>query len=526
MAVFLPTDNALDVREKVIANGGRGYDDFVAAEGKIAIEKLRLVGLYDDRQDGFFMLRVRIPGGRLNADQTEALGAVVEKHVRRPPNETGPENFAEITTRQDVQLHWIRIDEIASLWGTLERVGLNSFLACGDTVRNVTGCALGGLLPDEVMDASGIVDEVSRYFVTNPEAGVFLPRKFKVSISGSVEDCVVSRINDLAFTPARKDGRIGFNVAAGGGLSDYPRLASDLDAFVRPEEVVGLVDACVRLYKEIGDYQEKAVNRFRAVVAEHGPQEIRDRLVRHFGAALPAAGADLVRRPGDDHLGPRPQKQAGLSTFGLNVLVGRLSGPQLRELARLARTYGDGGVRLTQRQNAVLTGVPAARVEALAREALVAEANPIAGSPAGAVVACTSAPFCKFGIFDVKTRGSDLATRLSGTGGSPFLLHVSGCKASCAQPQVADIGLRATPAMNEEEAYVEAFDVCAGGNLFGGRLGHWIAYGVPVDEVYEGIRLLRQEYERNGDGETFGEFAGRRGWPLPSREIARLEDAQ
>src|SRR3990172_7296330 len=195
MTVFLPTDNALDVRDKVIANGGRGYEDFVAAEGKIAIEKLRLVGLYDDRQDGYFMLRVRIPGGRLNADQTEALGAVVEKHVRRPPGETGPENFGEITTRQDVQLNWIRIDEIASLWDTLERVGINSLLACGDTVRNVTGCALGGLLPHQVMDASGIVDDVSPYFLPHPHAGVFLPRKFKVSISGSVEDRKSTRLN-------------------------------------------------------------------------------------------------------------------------------------------------------------------------------------------------------------------------------------------------------------------------------------------------------------------------------------------
>lgn len=519
MAPFQPADSALDVRDRVIAGAARGYQEFVATD-PLAIEKLRLVGLYDDRQPGFFMMRIRIPGGRLNADQVDALADVIQRHVRLPAGLSGEDSFAEITTRQDLQIHWVRIEEVPAIWERLREVGLNSLLACGDSVRNVTGCALAGLTRDEVFDATPVVEAVNEYFLTNPSAGAFLPRKFKVSITGSAEDCVITRINDLAFTPASRDGRLGFNVWAGGGLSDYPRLASDLEIFVRPEQVVGLVDACVRLYKDIGNFQDKAINRFRAVVAEQGPASIRRQLIERFGSQLPAAGLDLLEKPGAPHVGPEPESRPGLYSFGFNVLVGRVTAEQIRELARLARAYGDGGVRFTQRQNAVISGVPAERIDALAAEPLVRQLDPISTSPASGVVACTSAPYCKFGIFDVKTRGRELAAKLENAGGEePFLLHVSGCKASCAQPQVADIGLRATPRL-DEDGYVEAFDICAGGNPFESRLGRWIAYEVSLEDTYEGIRLLREEYERYGyPGESFGEFALRRGWPLPSHEV-------
>jgi ferredoxin-nitrite reductase len=521
MAIFQPSDTALDVREKVIAHGHLGFEALVAAEGKIAIEKLRLVGMYDDRQPGFFMMRIRIPAGRLVAAQVEAFAEIIERHVRRPAGASGDENFGEITTRQDLQIHWVRIEEVAAIWQKLESVGLNSLLACGDTVRNVTGCAMAGLVHDEAFDAGPVVEAVDYYFLTNPTAGVLLPRKFKVSITGSVEDCVITRINDLAFTPARREGRLGFNVWAGGGLSDYPRLASDLDIFVLPEQVVALVDACVRLYKDIGNFQDKAVNRFRAVVAEHGPASVRQQLVERFGAELPQAGLDLLQRKGDLHVGIEAEKRPGLYSFGLNVLVGRITGPQVRELARLAREYGDGGVHFSQRQNAVITGVPTARLADLEREPLIRQLDPIAASAASGVVACTSAPYCKFGIFDVKTRGKELAARLEGDGSEePFLLHVSGCKASCAQPQIADVGLRATPRLEEDEGYVEAFDICVGGDPFADRLGRWIAYEVPLEDVYQGIRLLREEHERYPyEGESFGDFVLRRGWPLPAHDL-------
>ncbi len=525
MPVFLPSDTAHDVRDKVVSNAGRGHDAFVLAEGRLAIEKLRLVGLYDDRQPGFFMMRVRIPGGRLTAGQVDALGRVVGAHVRRPPGADGPENFAEITTRQDLQIHWVRIEEVPAIWTTLDGVGMNSLLACGDTVRNVTGCALAGLLPDEVLDCGAVVDEVTRYFLDNPKAGTLLPRKFKVSITGSVEDCVLSRINDLALTPARRDGRLGFNVWAGGGLSDYPRLASPLEMFVPPDGVVEVVDACVRYFKDVGNYEDKAVNRFRAVLEEQGVDAVRAGLVERLAREPGPAGEDLLQRAGDDHLGVGPEKREGLHTFGMNVLVGRVTGPELREIARLAGEYGDGGVRFTQRQSAVLTGVPAGRLAAIAVEPLVRQLDPLQGTPASGVVACTSAPYCKFGIFDVKTRGRELAAALAEDDGS-FLLHVSGCKASCAQPQVADIGLRATPVLDEEQGYAEAFDVCAGGDPFHGQLGRWIAYEVPLDQVCDGIRTLREEFRRSVlQGERFGDFVLRRGWPLPTSDLVFTKES-
>ena len=195
---------------------------------------------------------------------------------RKPsPALEGPDGFVEPTTRQDSQLHWIAFDALPAIWERFDAAGLTSLQACGDTARNVTGCPVAGIDAHQVLDAAPIVQEVNERVLANPAVSAFLPRKFKIAISGCPTDCVVAGVNDLAFTPARGDGRLGFNMRAGGGLNDYPRLTSSLDLFAPPEQVADVVEACLRLFRELGDPQHKAVNRFRALVHELGPARIR-----------------------------------------------------------------------------------------------------------------------------------------------------------------------------------------------------------------------------------------------------------
>lgn len=506
MGRFEAGDTPREVIERVRKHAPDGWGRVWQDAGSLAVGKLRLAGVYDDRQDGYFMLRIRIPAGRLTWEQAQIIGQIAAEYARKPdPALEGPDAFLELTTRQDVQLHWMRFEDLPAIWDRLDAVGLVSLQACGDTARNVTGCAVAGIDRHEVFDASPIVEQVNRYVLENPAVTSFLPRKFKIAITGCATDCILAGINDLAFTPARRDGRLGFHVWAGGGLSDYPRLASPLNLFVLPEQVVAAVDACLRVFKDLGDPLHKAVNRFRALVADLGPERVRQEMIDRLGAALPDAGEDLSTWEACDHVGVHPQLDPERVYVGLNVTVARMSGTEMVEAGRLAREYGDGGVRLTQRQNLILTGVPRSRLDALHGEPLLARLPPEPDPFRRGLVACTSAPFCKFGIFNVKEKGEQLAEELRATV-SPaaarrlegLRLHVSGCKAACAHIHVGHIGLRATT-IKDEERYGEAFDVALGGDVGHGKLARWVAHEVPVPQAFAGIAALLERYAAEAD---------------------------
>ncbi|MBI3978391.1 MAG: ferredoxin--nitrite reductase, partial [Chloroflexi bacterium] len=402
MGRFQSSDAPRDVLARVNETAEDGWAQVFGENGTLAIAKLRLVGVYDDRQDGFFMLRIRIPGGRLTWQQAQAIGRVATELARKPsPAIAEPDGFVEVTTRQDIQVHWMRFETLPAIWQRLDAVGLTSLQACGDTARNVTTCPVAGIDRHQVIDTSPLIQQVNRHLLENPALSAFLPRKFKIAITGCPTDCIVAGINDLAFTPARRADELGFHVWAGGGLSDYPRLASSLDLFARPGDVVDVVTATLRLFRELGDPVHKAVNRFRALVGELGVDRIRQELLDRLPSPLSAGGEDLSTRQPCDHLGVQPQVEADRVYVGLCVPVGRLTGEELVEVGRLARDYGDGEVRLTQRQNLILSGVAPARVPALRQEPILHRLRPDPDPFERAVVACTSAPFCKFGIFNV-----------------------------------------------------------------------------------------------------------------------------
>jgi ferredoxin-nitrite reductase len=515
----------LDVRDAVVDRYAReGPDAIKTVPGEV--ERLKWVGLYPQRQGGdAFMLRIKVPGGRLDAAQAEVIGGIADEFARGPaPNPVFGDAYLDITTRQDVQLHWVRIGAVPEIWARLEAVGMTTVQACGDSARNVLCCPVSGLDADEVLDAHPVAQAVSDFFTGNREYAN-LPRKFKLSVTGCLEDCAQAEINDIGLWPARRDdARAGFNVLVGGGLSDGPRMASDIDVFVdpAPDRVVEVFRAIAQLFGELGNRENRGLARMRYLVQELGPERFRAELAARTAFPLEPAGQAVTRRYRGDHVGVHPQRQPGLHYVGLNVTVGRMAGRDLVEAARLAAEHGDGGLRLATDQNLILTGVPAGRVEALLAEPLLATYSPNPGAFERGVVACTGNEFCRFAIVETKARAATWARELDRrlgpdeAGDGIVRMHFSGCPASCAQPQIADIGFRGETAHRDDQI-LEAVDVGLGGSLgTDAAFVDWVEGAKPVDEVPEALAALLTRYRaERRDGEAFHQWARR----VPNHEL-------
>jgi ferredoxin-nitrite reductase len=507
----------LDVRQAVLER--------YAVEGPEAIgevpgeaERLKWVGLYPQRQSGdAFMMRIKIPGGRLRAEQARVIGEVADGLARGPaPNPVFGQGFLDLTTRQDVQVHWIRIGDVPEIWRRLEAVGITTTQACGDSARNVLCCPVAGLDADEVVDAYPVAVAISDYFTGNREYAN-LPRKFKMSVTGCREDCANAEINDVGLWPARlADATVGFNVLVGGGLSDGPRMASDIDVSVRPDQAVELTRAVAQLFGELGDRENRWTCRMRYLVQELGPEGFREELARRAAFPLSPAGETLTRRHRGDHVGVHRQRQTGRNYVGLSVTVGRMPGRDLVEAARLAGEYGSGELRLSTDQNLILVGAPDDRLDGLLAEPLLSEHSPTPGPFQRGAVACTGSEFCRFAIVETKARAATLARWLDQhvdlDGEETVRLHFSGCSASCAQPQIADIGFRGEVA-HRGEAIVEAVDIGLGGSLgTDAAFIDWVESATPLDDTPAALgRLLSRYRAERGDDERFHQWCRRVG---------------
>ena len=516
----------LEVREAILERYAReGPEAILAVPGET--ERLKWVGLYPQRQGGdAFMLRIKVPGGRLDASQARVIGGVADEFARGPaPNPVFGDAYLDITTRQDIQLHWIQIGAVPEIWRRLEAVGVTTVQACGDSARNVTCCPVSGLDADEVLDAYPVAAAISDWFTGNREYAN-LPRKFKLSVSGCLEDCAQAEINDIGLWPARlDDGTVGYNVLVGGGLSDGPRMASDIDVFVPPDPdlVVELFRAIAQLFGELGNRENRWLARMRYLVQELGPERFRAELAERTTLPLHPAGEALTRRYRGDHVGVHAQKQPGRHYVGLNVTVGRMAGRNLAEAARLAAEYGDGELRLATDQNLILTGVPEARLAALLAEPLLTEHSPSPGPFERGVVACTGSEFCRFAIVETKARAARWARELDRRLGADeqdgqqvLRMHFSGCSASCAQPQIADVGFRGETA-HRGDAIVEGVDIGLGGSLgTDAAFIDWVEGAKPVDEVPGAlVRLVGRYRAERRAGEAFHQWCRR----LPNAEL-------
>jgi sulfite reductase (ferredoxin) len=471
----------------------------------------------------FFMLRIALPNGLLRSDQLRAISSLSERYGR---------SVADITVRQNIQLHWLTIESIPEVMETLDAVGLSPKGACGDVVRNVTGCPLAGVAADEIYDASALSVEVAHLLTGNSDY-YNLPRKFKVAITGCPVWCSYPEINDIGltaverFTHGKKE--IGFSLRVGGGLSADPHLAVRLDAFVRPEQVVRTVQAITEIFRDQDSLrQSRERARLKHLFTQHGwtADSFLAELNSRLGFQLEAAARET--KPSDvyrDHSGIQPQRQPGLYSVGAAVLRGRVTAQQLWAAANLADRFANGHLRTTNMQNLIVVNVPKANAHALA-DGLNAAGLVVNASPfwRGAI-ACTGSEFCKLAITETKsfTRWlvEELEVRVPGFD-QQLKLHVAGCPNSCGQHWIADIGLEGKK-IKLGDKLVDAYYFCLGGAVGEHQnIARLSGYRCVAPEVPAAIeRLLstyiaqrhdsenlRAYFSRHSDAELRGQLAG------------------
>jgi sulfite reductase (ferredoxin) len=463
----------------------------------------------EGRGTRYFMVRVRIPNGVLDARQARAVADLADRHAL---------GVVDITVRQNFQLHWVTIEGLPEVLETLRETGITTMGACGDVTRNVVGCPLAGVAADELIDASPLVASVTRLLNGTP-AFYNLPRKFKVSIAGCRSWCAYPEINDVGLTALRHpgSGAIGFSLRVGGGLSTDPHLGRRLDVFVHPDQVPAVVRGVAEVFRDsevLREHREKA--RLKFLFLHHGWTEARfqEALERRLGFALaPGVPDEPLRDGGRDHLGIGPQREPGLHAVGVPVLRGRLTAAQLRAVAAAAETCGSGRVRTTAQQNLIVLDVPAANLAAVARAAATA-GLPLGVSPfARGTVACTGTEFCKLALTETKAFAgrlvAELETRLPGFD-EHVSLHVTGCPNSCGQHWIADIGLEGKK-LKVNGRLVDAYYFCVGGAAGGeAAIARPIGYRVASFEVAAAIeRLVRGYLTERLPGERFRGFCAR-----------------
>ena len=491
----------LGIRDELPALIAAGYEN-VAEEDVV---RLQWWGLYHDKPKiGTFMLRVKVPAGQLSPPKLRAIGEVSNLYGR---------GDGELSTRQNIQLHWLELARLPDVFAHLERSGVTTAGGCGDTVRNITGCPLQGLTRDELFDCSDIVASAAALFYGNPE-WANLPRKHKYSISACADRCNAAEINCISLVGAIHEGREGFGVLVGGGLSSVPRIARELGVFVPSDEANEILGAITSVWSEDLRYRVSRVKaRLKFMVDDIGPEGVRERVEARLGRRLDDFVLPPLAAQPSTHLGVQPQRQDGLYSIGVPVHLGLVSGDQMIAIADFADEVG-GDVRLTRQQNLVVTGVPTGEVDAavgrLAEIGLPLDVNPLRGNS----IACTGEPHCNFSVAETKTRLGALIERLEDRFGAQVAdlrLHLDGCPHACAQHWVGDIGFQGTTARDEGGTRRQAYDIFVRGSLGPEpEIGRPLFRRVPSDELDPAVEgLIAGWLAGRVEGESFVSFARR-----------------
>jgi sulfite reductase beta subunit-like hemoprotein len=457
-----------------------------------------------EETDGHFMLRIKFPNGIVTSDQLRTIGRLSERYGRA---------MGDITTRQNIQLHWLRIEDLPVVLDELNAVGLSFTQACGDVWRNVVGCPLAGVDGHELIDSRPLIEELERTFVGDRRFSN-LPRKFKVSVSGCLHRCAQHEINDIGLVAVEKDGVVGYDVWVGGGLGASARMGRRLDLFALPEEAAEVCRAITELFRDEGNRAKRTRARIKFLVDEWGVERIRAEVERRLGRSFPASV-----EPGDpvdphrDHLGVHPQVQAGLYYLGATTLRGRFTGDQMIAVADLADRFGSGALRCTNRQNIIVLDVPDAQVDEAAASLRDIGLPTEASTFRRGVISCTGMEFCKLAIVETKERAVELIEHLErrvGDVAGSLRINLNGCPNACAQYQVADIGLQGGIARLPDGRRVQGFILHIGGRLgedagFARRVA---SKAMPADEARYAVERIVRAYagERPADG-TFADWA-------------------
>ena len=458
-----------------------------------------------------FMVRIRIPNGIVTSPQLRAIADLTRRYAN---------GIADLTVRQNIQLHWITIESLPEVLEGLWQVGLNTTGACGDVVRNITGCPVTGVDADEIVDASPLVLEASKLLAGNAEF-YNLPRKFKISIAGCRSWCSYPEINDIGLTAVtRRIGgkpEVGFSLRVAGGLSAEPYLAARLNAFIRWDQAVPVIQGIAELFRDsevLREHRERARLKFLFLrhgwTAERFLDELHDRIGFKLDPAVEEHRPDDVYR---DHVGIHSQKQHGLSYVGAVALRGRITADQMQSAAELAERFAGGELRATNMQNLLVVNVPTINTESLAKE-LDAIGLRVGGSSfARGTIACSGTEFCKLAITETKAFSrwlvEELEDRLPGFD-QHLKLHVTGCPNSCGQHWIADIGIEGKK-IKVGDRLVDAYYFCVGGALgLNQATARPVGYRCAATEVPDAIeRLLSQYLSEREPGENLRRFFAR-----------------
>jgi sulfite reductase (ferredoxin) len=519
---FKKDDDGLNVRTRIeTIYSKRGFDSIDPNDLR---GRMRWWGLYTQRKPGidggktailepeelddkYFMLRVRIDGGRLTTEQLRVIGEISQEFAR---------GTADITDRQNVQYHWIRIEDVPEIWDRLEAVGLSTTEACGDTPRVVIGSPVAGIAEDEIIDGSWAIDEIHRRYIGTKEFSN-LPRKFKTAISGSPLLDVAHEINDVAFVGVHHpEHGPGFDLWVGGGLSTNPKIGVRLGAWVPLAEVPDVWAGVIGIFRDYGYRRLRTRARLKFLVADWGAEKFRQVLEDEYLKRPLVDGpapAEPVRR-WRDHVGVHRQKD-GRFYVGFAPRVGRVDGATLTKIAELAEAHGSGRVRTTVEQKMIILDVEEAQVDSLVESLETLDLTARPSTFRRGTMACTGIEYCKLAIVETKQRGSSLIDELERRipeFDEPITININGCPNACARIQVADIGLKGQLVLDDRGEQVEGYQV-----HLGGALGLEAGFGrkvrglkVTAEELPDYVeRVLKRFQQERADGERFATWAAR-----------------
>ena len=490
----------LGIRDELPALIAAGYESVPEED----VVRLQWWGLYHDKPKvGTFMLRIKLPSGHVTPAKLRAIGEVSNRWGR---------GDGELSTRQNVQLHWLELAALPEVLDRLDAAGLTTAGGCGDTVRNITGCPVQGIDANELFDCTDVVEAAAAFFYGNPDF-CDLPRKHKYTIAACADRCNAPEINCVALVGVLASGRPGFAVRVGGGLSSVPRISRDMGVFVPRGQALAVLCAILDAWKEDLRYRVSRVKaRLKFMIDDIGADGMRSLVEARLGYQLEDLEAAPQPLPGD-HMGVHDQKQPGLRYIGVPVHLGLVSGDQMIAIGDLAERLG-GDIRITRQQNFILANVPEAEVDAALDELAQIGFSLDVNHVRAASIACTGEPHCNFSVTETKSRLGELIERLEtrfGADVAPLRLQLDGCPHSCGQHWVADLGFQGTTARDEQGHRKQAYDI-----FLRGALGPGAAIGRPLfrrilseelDAAVEG--LIQGWLDQRVEGESFTDFCRR-----------------
>ena len=481
-------------------------------------ERMKWYGVYRQKpkDSGYFMLRTKVPGGQLTGAQARKLSELADRYGH---------GFCDLTTRQTVQMHWLRIEDMPQIFAELAEVGVTTSGACGDDTRNVCGCPLAGVAKDELFDATPEMQLLTRHLTNNREFSN-LPRKYKISISACGIQCSQPDINCVGIFGVRKpDGEVGYGFKIGGGLSAAPHMAQLMPVFVRPAQVWPVTEALSIIFRDQGYRLKRNRARFKFLVADWGAERVLVEVEKLLGYPLERyTDFPVISDQETDHLGVIEQKQPGLHAVGVSFAGGRVRNSLLDKCGELAAKYaapGKDAIRLTNKQNLLLLNIPQENLPGLLAEL---DAAGLVYQPSNfrkGCVSCTGIEFCNIAVAETKNRMIRMVEQLEATSGwyqGKIRIHFSGCPSSCGQHQIADIGLRGARTKLPNGEQVDAYDLFIGGRLGANRRFNELLKGkIIAADVHLAIDKLLKFYDarKQDERETFAQLCDR----LPKAEF-------